>query len=216
MSFDEFFWFKINIWSLNYWSIFKLYFGIFFWIIWEKNSIARIFDCWIIRRHFRSLIVTMKFLKIYYSYIDTIHKYILNIYIHNCVSPSYPIVVLFTILRHHTCISIELVSQDVIVPVSNYRMIKSSLRDIGLHDVEPDHNSRTIRITVRKNFKVMICGVYKIPCIFITMYIAPRFQKCAHLHTIAWKLQWFTYYLIWNISHRRICLRLFSIPPHPL
>lgn len=157
-----------------------------------KNSIARIFDCWIIRPHFRSLIVTMKFLKIYYSYIDTIHKYILNIYIHNCVSPSYPIVVLFTILRHHTCISIELVSQDVIVPVSNYRMIKSSLRDIGLHDVEPDHNSRTIRITVRKNFKVMICGVYKIPCIFITMYIAPRFQKCAHLHTIALKLQWFT------------------------
>lgn len=134
-----------------------------------KNSIARIFDCWIIRPHFRSLIVTMKFLKIYYSYIDTIHKYILNIYIHNCVSPSYPIVVLFTILRHHTCINIELVSQDVIVPVSNNRMIKSSLRDIGLHDVDPDHNSRTIRITVRKNFKVMICGVYKIPCIFITM-----------------------------------------------
>lgn len=133
-----------------------------------KNSIARIFDCLIIRPHFRSLIVTMKFLKIYYSYIDTIHKYILNIYIHNCVSPSYPIVVLFTILRHHTCINIELVSHDVIATVSNYRMIKSSLRDIGLHDVEPDHNSRTIRITVRKNFQVMICGVYKIPCIFIT------------------------------------------------
>lgn len=187
-----------------------------FWIIWKKNSIARIFDCWVIRPNFRSLIVTMKFLKIYYSYIDTIHKYILNIYIHNCVSSSYPIVVLFTILRHHTCINIELVSRDVIVPVSNYCMIKPSLRDIGLHDVEPDHNSRTIRITVRKNFQVMICGVYKIPCIFITVYIAPRFQKCAHLHTITWKLQLFTYYLIWKISHRRICLRLFSIPPHPL
>lgn len=126
---------------------------------------------------------------------------------------SYPIVVLFTILRHHTCISIELVTHDVIVPVSNYCMIKSSLRDIGLHDVEPNHNSRTIRITVRKNFKVMTCGVYKIPCTFITVYIAPRFQKCAHLHTITWKLQLFTYYLIWKISHRRICLRLFSIPP---
>lgn len=136
-----------------------------------------------------SIVDSYKFLKIYYSYIDTIHKYILNIYIHNCVSLSYPIVVLFTILRHHTCINIELVSHDVIATVSNYRMIKSSLRDIGLHDVEPDHNSRTIRLTVRKNFKVMICGVYKIPCIFITVYIAPRFQKCAHLHTIAWKLQ---------------------------
>lgn len=78
---------------------------------------------------------------------------------------------LFTILRHHTCINIELVSRDVIVPVSNYCMIKSSLRDIGLHDFEPDHNSRTIRITVRKNSKVMICGVYKIPCIFITVHI---------------------------------------------
>lgn len=189
MSFWFFFLFKINIWSLDYWSIFKLYFGIFFWIIWGKNSVARFFDCCVIRPHFRSLIVTMKFLKIYYSYIDTIHKYILNIYIHNCVSPSYPIVVLFTTLRNHICINIELVSHDVIVPVSTYRMIKSSLRDIGLHDVEPDHNSRTIRITVRKNFKVMICGVYKIPCIFITVYIAPRFQKCAHLHTIAWKLQ---------------------------
>lgn len=126
-----------------------------------KNSIARIFDCWIIRPHFQSLIVTMKFLKIYYSYIDTIHKYILNNYIHNCVSPSYPIVVLFTILHHHTCINIELVSHDVIVPVSNYCMIKSSLRDKGLHDVEPDHNSWTIRITVRKILKLWFVAFTK-------------------------------------------------------
>lgn len=109
---------------------------------------------------------------------------------------------------------IELVSHDVIVPVSNYCMIKSSLRDKGLHDVEPDHNSRTIRITVRKNFKVMICGVYKIPCIFITVYIAPRFQKCAHLHTIALKLQWFTYYLIWkNFSSPYMFKIIFNTTP---
>lgn len=82
MSFWIFYLFKINIWSL----IIDLFLNCIlesFWIIWKKNSNARIFDCWVIRPNFRSLIVTMKFLKIYYSYIDTIHKYILNIYIHN-------------------------------------------------------------------------------------------------------------------------------------
>lgn len=93
---------------------------------------------------------------------------------------------------------IELVSHDVIVPVSNYCMIKSSLRDKGLHNVEPDHNSRTIRITVRKNFKVMICGVYKIPCIFITVYCASISEVCTSAY---YCLKTSVVYLLFNMKN---------------
>lgn len=82
----------------------------------------------------------MKFLKIYYLYIDIIYKYILNIYIYNCVSFLYFIVVLFIILCYYICINIELVFCDVIVLVLNYCMIKFLFCDIGLYDVEFDYN----------------------------------------------------------------------------
>lgn len=152
---------------------------IYFWIVfWNfflnymgKNLIVRIFDCWIICLYFWLLIVIMKFFKIYYLYIDIIYKYILNIYIYNCVSFLYFIVVLFIILCYYICINIELVFYDVIVLVLNYCMIKFLFCDIGLYDVEFDYNFWIICIIVWKNFKVMICGVYKILCIFIIVYI---------------------------------------------
>lgn len=73
----------------------------------------------------------MKFLKIYYLYIDIIY---------NCVSFLYFIVVLFIILCYYICINIELVFYDVIVLVLNYCMIKFLFCDKGLYDVEFDYN----------------------------------------------------------------------------